>query len=75
MTTTAAKREETQVFQVSIKATPQAIWDAITSPDWNGRYGYGARGEYDLRPGRRGSWSRPGVRCGIPKPSRKARSS
>ena len=51
MTTTAAKREDTQVFQVSIKATPQAIWDAITSPDWNARYGYGSPTHYDLRPG------------------------
>ena len=48
MTTTSMKREDTQVFQVSIKATPQAIWDAITSPDWNGRYGYGA--ERRVRP-------------------------
>jgi len=53
MTTPTMKREDVEVFQVSIKATPQAIWDAITSPDWNGRYGYGARGEYDLRPGGR----------------------
>ena len=53
MTTTAAKREDTQVFQISIKATPQAIWDAITSPEWNGKYGYGAKAEYELRPGGR----------------------
>jgi uncharacterized protein YndB with AHSA1/START domain len=53
MTTTAAKREETQVFQISIKATPQAIWNAITSPEWNGKYGYGAKAEYELRPGGR----------------------
>ena len=38
MTTQAMKREDVEVFQVTIKATPQAIWDAITSPDWNGRY-------------------------------------
>lgn len=53
MTTTAAKREDTQVFQISIKATPQAIWNAITSPEWNGKYGYGAKAEYELRPGGR----------------------
>jgi uncharacterized protein YndB with AHSA1/START domain len=41
----------TQVFRVFIKATPQAIWDAITKPEWNERYGYPGRGEYDLRPG------------------------
>jgi uncharacterized protein YndB with AHSA1/START domain len=41
----------TQIHRVWIKATPQAIWDAITSPDWTERYGYGGRAEYDLRPG------------------------
>jgi uncharacterized protein YndB with AHSA1/START domain len=41
----------TQVYRVYIKATPQAIWDAITKPEWTERYGYGGRGEYDLRPG------------------------
>ena len=24
----------TQVYRVYIKATPQAIWDAITRPEW-----------------------------------------
>jgi uncharacterized protein YndB with AHSA1/START domain len=41
----------TQVYRVYIRATPQAIWDAITQPEWSERYGYGGRGEYDLRPG------------------------
>ena len=41
----------TQVYQVFIKATPQAIWDAITRPEWTEKYGYRARSEYDLRPG------------------------
>jgi uncharacterized protein YndB with AHSA1/START domain len=41
----------TKVFRVYIKATPDAIWNAITDPDWNDRYGYRAKGEYDLRPG------------------------
>ena len=41
----------TQVYRVYIKATPQAIWDAITKPEWSERYGYGGRVEYDLRPG------------------------
>jgi uncharacterized protein YndB with AHSA1/START domain len=36
---------------VYIRATPEAIWDAITKPEWTGRYGYGGRAEYDLRPG------------------------
>ncbi len=42
----------TQVYRVYIKATPEAIWDAITKPEWTERYGYGGRGNYDLRPGR-----------------------
>jgi uncharacterized protein YndB with AHSA1/START domain len=40
-----------QVYRVYIKATAQAIWDAITDPEWTARYGYGGRGLYDLRPG------------------------
>jgi uncharacterized protein YndB with AHSA1/START domain len=49
--TTAATTVTTQVYRVYIKATPEAIWDAITKPEWTERYGYGGRGEYDLRPG------------------------
>ena len=30
---------------------PEAIWDAITKPEWTERYGYGGRAEFDLRPG------------------------
>ena len=41
----------TQVYRVYIKATPEAIWDAITKPEWTERYGYPGRAEYDLRPG------------------------
>jgi len=51
MTTTTKKREETQVYRVSINATPEAIWNAITNPEWTQKYGYGGRSEYDLRPG------------------------
>jgi uncharacterized protein YndB with AHSA1/START domain len=41
----------TQVYEVYIKATPEAIWDAITSPEWTVKYGYKGRVLYDLRPG------------------------
>jgi uncharacterized protein YndB with AHSA1/START domain len=41
----------TQVYRVYIRATPEAIWDAITKPEWTEKYGYGGRAEYDLRPG------------------------
>ena len=50
-TAEAATTVTTQVYRVYIKATPQAIWDAITKPEWTERYGYGGRAEYDLRPG------------------------
>jgi uncharacterized protein YndB with AHSA1/START domain len=51
MTTTTETKVTTQVYRVYIKAAPQAIWDAITKPEWTERYGYGGRSEYDLRPG------------------------
>jgi uncharacterized protein YndB with AHSA1/START domain len=51
MTTTATAIGTTQVYRVYIKATPEAIWDAITRPEWTERYGYGGRADYDLRPG------------------------
>jgi uncharacterized protein YndB with AHSA1/START domain/DNA-binding transcriptional ArsR family regulator len=51
MTTTTPATVTTQVFRVHIKATPEAIWEAITSPEWTERYGYRAPSEYDLRPG------------------------
>jgi uncharacterized protein YndB with AHSA1/START domain len=41
----------TQIYEIYIRATPQAIWDAITSPEWTAKYGYGGLVEYDLRPG------------------------
>jgi uncharacterized protein YndB with AHSA1/START domain len=41
----------TQVYRIFIKATPQAIWDAITTPEWTQRFGYGLRDEFELRPG------------------------
>ncbi len=51
MTTMTETNVTTQVYRVYNKATPQAIWDAITQPEWTERYGYGGRGEYELRPG------------------------
>ena len=40
-----------KVFDIYIKAPAQAVWDAITAPEWTARYGYKAASEYDLRPG------------------------
>lgn len=48
----SAQAVPTQVFRVHIKASPEAVWEAITSPEWSARYGYGPT-EFDLRPGGR----------------------
>jgi uncharacterized protein YndB with AHSA1/START domain len=49
--TTMTETKTTQVYRVFIKATPEAIWEAITDPSWTERYGYGGHTEVDLRPG------------------------
>ena len=41
----------TQVYEVYIRASPQAIWDAITSPEWTVKYGYQGAVDIELRPG------------------------
>jgi uncharacterized protein YndB with AHSA1/START domain len=41
MTTMTA--QTTQIYQVFIKATPEAIWEAITTPEFTRKYFYGAR--------------------------------
>ncbi len=40
-----------QMYRVYIKATPEAIWDALTQPEWTVQYGYAPLVEYELRPG------------------------
>ncbi|GAA4069657.1 SRPBCC domain-containing protein [Actinomadura miaoliensis] len=40
-----------QVYRVYIRATPEAIWDAITKPEWTEKFGFRSPVEYDLRPG------------------------
>jgi uncharacterized protein YndB with AHSA1/START domain len=42
-----------QVQRVYIRATPEAVWRAITTPEWSTRYGFGGAVEYDLRAGGR----------------------
>ena len=51
MSTDSKASVTTQVYEVYIRATPQAIWDAITSPAWTVKYGYKSAIEYELRPG------------------------
>ncbi|HEY6643230.1 SRPBCC domain-containing protein [Povalibacter sp.] len=41
----------TQVFEIYIKAPAASVWDAITDPQWNAKYGYRAPMTYGLRPG------------------------
>jgi uncharacterized protein YndB with AHSA1/START domain len=41
----------TQVYRVYIRTTPDRIWDAITTPEWSAKYGYGGTVDLDLRPG------------------------
>lgn len=40
-----------QVHEIYIRATPQAVWEAITSPEWTTKYGYRSAQRYDLRAG------------------------
>ena len=53
MTTGTETAVTTQVYRVYIKATPEAIWEAITSSEWTQKYGYGGRAEYEpgVKPG------------------------
>ena len=39
--TTLTEIQTTQVYQVYIKATPEAIWDAITKPEFTSQYFHG----------------------------------
>ena len=39
------------VYRIVIKASAQAIWDAITKPEWTERYAYGGRVQYELKAG------------------------
>jgi uncharacterized protein YndB with AHSA1/START domain len=49
--TNPPKTETTQVYRIYIRAGAQAIWDALTQPEWTARYGYTGYAAYDLRPG------------------------
>jgi uncharacterized protein YndB with AHSA1/START domain len=51
MIDTTENTTTTQIHRVYIRATPEAVWEAITTPEWSARYGYGGRVEYELRPG------------------------
>jgi uncharacterized protein YndB with AHSA1/START domain len=40
-----------QMYRLYIEATPEAIWEAITEPEWTVQYGYAPLVEYELRAG------------------------
>lgn len=45
------KTKVVQVYKIVIKASAQAIWDAITKPEWTERYAYEGRVSYELKAG------------------------
>lgn len=49
----ASSAQITQLYRIVVKASPQAVWDALTKPEWSERYGYGGKVHYDLKPGGR----------------------
>jgi uncharacterized protein YndB with AHSA1/START domain len=51
MPTESQASMNTQVFEIYINASPQAIWEAITSPEWNAKYGYQGPMHFELRAG------------------------
>jgi len=58
--TTMTETTTTQVYRVYIRTSPEAVWDAITKPEWTERYGYQGVADYDLRVGGRAN-SKPGA--------------
>jgi uncharacterized protein YndB with AHSA1/START domain len=53
MTATAEPAKTIQVYGTYIKTTPQAVWDALTKPEWTLKYGYAPLVDYELRAGGR----------------------
>lgn len=57
MTSTAAETETVaaakprQVYELFIKATPERVWEGITSEEFTSRYFHSTRVESDLKPG------------------------
>jgi uncharacterized protein YndB with AHSA1/START domain len=43
--------ETIQIYRVYIQATPEAIWEAVTQPEWTVQYGYAPVVDYELRSG------------------------
>ncbi|MBV8561789.1 MAG: SRPBCC family protein [Actinobacteria bacterium] len=43
--------QATQVYSVWIKATPEQVWDAITKPEFTGKYFFGSQVDSSFEPG------------------------
>ncbi len=46
-----SQTQTTQMYLVYINATAEAVWEAITEPEWTVQYGYAPLVEYELRSG------------------------
>ena len=40
----------TRIHEIYIRASAQAIWEAITAPEWSAQYGYRVPNHYELKP-------------------------
>ena len=49
--TSGSNPQAIQTYRAYIKAPPQAVWDALTKPEWTVKYGYAPVVDYDLRVG------------------------
>jgi uncharacterized protein YndB with AHSA1/START domain len=51
VTTTVTEIQTTQLYQLFIRATPEAIWEAITKPEFTERYFHGSVVDCTFEPG------------------------
>jgi uncharacterized protein YndB with AHSA1/START domain len=51
MTAAESAAETIQIYRTYIKATPETVWEAITTPEWTGKYGYAMLVDYELKSG------------------------
>jgi uncharacterized protein YndB with AHSA1/START domain len=51
MTTAIQTTDTVQMYRVYIQAAPEAIWEAITQPEWTVKYGYAPLLEYEMKAG------------------------
>jgi uncharacterized protein YndB with AHSA1/START domain len=49
--TTTTDLTTVRVYRVFVNAPIQKVWDAIVDPEWNQRYGYKCRADYELSAG------------------------